>query len=155
MAHHDFIIVGSGGGGGTIAWLLAKAGYDVLLLEQGPDFAAEHRDSTKDFDPALHDEFFFRLRKPDPKRRLRGDYNTFMDRTSATATALPFNGGWTGSVLGGGSVLWGTWSFRPLPIDAIGKPSVQVFGKAIGTRGSKPSPIGAARRSGFRTSRIR
>lgn len=115
MAHHDFIIVGSGGG--TIAWLLAKAGYDVLLLEQGPDFAGEHRDSTKDFDPALHDEFFFRLRKPDPKRRLRGDYNTFMDRTSAAATALPFNGGWTGSVLGGGSVLWGTWSFRPLPID--------------------------------------
>lgn len=117
MAHHEFIIVGSGGGGGTTAWLLAKAGYDVLLLEQGPDFAAEHRDSTKDFDPALHDESFFRLRKPDPKRRLRGDYNTFLDRSSATTVALPFNGGWTGSVLGGGSVLWGTWSFRALPID--------------------------------------
>src|SRR5260370_35423963 len=136
MTHHDFIIVGGGGGGGTIAWLLAKAGYDVLLLEQGPDFAAEHRDSAKDFDPALHDEFFFRLRKPDPKRRLRGDYNTFMDRTSATATALPFNGGWTGSVLGGGFLLWGNGAFPAPPIDfkpqthfpAPGQPS------ALGTR---------------------
>ena len=37
----------------------------------------EHRDPTKNFDSAVHDEFFFRLRKPDPKRRRRGDYNTF------------------------------------------------------------------------------
>lgn len=114
---HDFIVVGSGGGGGTIAWLLSKAGYDVLLLENGPDFAKAHRDPTKDFDPAVHDEFYFRLRKPDPKRRRRGDYNTFLERAVAGAVSAPFDGGWTGSVLGGGSVLWGTWSFRPLPID--------------------------------------
>ena len=68
---HDFIVVGSGGGGGTIAWLLGKAGYDVLLLEQGRNFAKEHRDPTKDFDPSVHDEFFFRLSKPDPKRKRR------------------------------------------------------------------------------------
>ncbi|MFB9268146.1 GMC oxidoreductase [Bradyrhizobium erythrophlei] len=113
---HDFVIVGSGAGGGTIAWLLAKAGYNVLLLEQGPDFAAERRDGTKDFDPAVHDEFFYRQRKPDPKRRLRGDYNTFRKRDTA-APGKPFPLGWTGSVVGGGSVLWGTWAFRALPID--------------------------------------
>lgn len=39
----NFVVVGSGGGGGTIAWLLAKAGYSVTLLEQG-------RDITKEFE---------------------------------------------------------------------------------------------------------
>src|SRR6266567_1558289 len=114
MADHQFIIVGSGGGGGTIAWLLAKAGYEVLLLEQGSDFASSQRHA--DWDPAVHDEFLFRLRKPDPKRRLRGDYSTFRNLNSGGA-AQPFGGGWTGSVLGGGSMLWGTWAFRALPID--------------------------------------
>jgi len=113
---HDFIVVGSGGGGGTMAWLLAKAGFDVLLLEQGPNFAKERRDPTKDFDPSVHDEFLFRLKKPDPKRRPRGDYNTFLERDK-DAASKPFQNGWTGSVLGGGSVLWGTWAFRALPID--------------------------------------
>ena len=36
-------------------WLLAKAGYDVLLLEQGPHFAKEHRNPAKDFDPGFRD----------------------------------------------------------------------------------------------------
>ena len=132
---HDFIVVGSGGGGGTIAWLLAKAGYDVLLLEQGPDFAKEHRDPAKDFDPALHDEFFFRLRKPDPKRRRRGDYNTFFERDVAGAVSTPFDGGWTGSIVGGGSVLWGTWSFRPLPIDFKLKTHFEATGQLQGPNG--------------------
>src|SRR5689334_13337360 len=90
---HDFVVVGSGGGGGTIAWLLAKAGYDVLLLEQGPDFAGAQRVKAKDdpgapdgFFPNVHDEFFYRLRKPDPKRRLRGDYNTFLERDKDRAS---------------------------------------------------------------------
>ena len=115
----DFLIVGSGGGGGTIAWVLASAGYDVLVLEQGRNLARDLRDPGLPFDPSLHDEELFRLRKPDPKRRLRGDYNTFQafQKPGAADPAAPFDGGWTGSVLGGGSVLWGTWSFRPLPID--------------------------------------
>lgn len=115
MSAYDFVVVGSGGGGGTITWLLAKAGYDVLLLEQGPDFAAR-RDETRSFDPAQHDEPFYRFKKPDPKRRPRGDYNTFQHR-GTDPDALPHSNGWTGSVLGGGSVLWGTWAFRALPID--------------------------------------
>lgn len=113
----DFLIVGSGGGGGTIAWVLASAGYEVVLLEQGPDLAKSLRDPSIPFDPKVHNEEYFRLRKPDPKRRLRGDYNTFQDLGAAGIVAKPFDGGWTGSALGGGSVLWGTWSFRALPID--------------------------------------
>src|SRR5712691_10701471 len=126
----DFVIVGSSGGGGTISWLLAKAGFKVVVLEQGADLAkplAEtlanpldqdkadiDADSLK-YNPYPHDEYRFRLERPDPKRRLRGEYNTF--RSSSAVDAAPFGSGWTASVLGGGSIIWGTWSYRALPID--------------------------------------
>jgi choline dehydrogenase-like flavoprotein len=126
MKKVDFVVVGSGGGGGTISWLLAKAGFRVVLLEQGNDFlqqaeaelARAHTVKGDGFNPQLHDEYRFRLERPDPKRRLRGAYNTF--RTDETSPSRPLGGkmgGFTASVLGGGSVLWGTWSFRALPID--------------------------------------
>jgi len=129
METADFVIVGSSGGGGTISWLLAKAGFDVVVLEQGTDLAKPleqtlsnplARDGDIDekslaYNPYPHDEYRFRLERPDPKRRLRGEYNTF--RPSATAEASPFANAWTASVLGGGSIIWGTWSYRALPID--------------------------------------
>lgn len=129
----DFVIVGSSGGGGTISWLLAKAGFDVMVLEQGGDLAKpleqvvanpldpdpEKRDNidpkSLKYNPYPHDEYRFRLERPDPKRRLRGEYNTF--RPSETVDANPFPNAWTASILGGGSIIWGTWSYRALPID--------------------------------------
>src|ERR1041385_462176 len=102
----DFAVIGSSGGGGTIAWLLAKAGFSVTILELGPDLAAPLDDPTTGaskgaedprhrFIPISHDEYRFRLERPDPKRRPRGDYNTF--RKTADVVAKPFGGGWTGS----------------------------------------------------------
>ncbi|MFP3790858.1 GMC oxidoreductase [Bacillus subtilis] len=114
----DFVIVGTGGGGGTIAWLLAKAGFRVVVLEQGTDWANVLYDGKRNFNEELHDEYRFRLEKPDPKRRPRGDYNTF--RRNEKVTAKPFKGtmgGWTASALGGGSLLWGCWAVRALPVD--------------------------------------
>ncbi len=128
----DFVVIGSSGGGGTIAWLLAKAGFRVVVLELGADWA---RPLEKDlspyvpppgkkppldydgrrFNPLPHDEYRFRIERPELKRRARGDYNTF--RTSDQVDAKPFGLGWTASMLGGGSVIWGAWSFRALPID--------------------------------------
>ena len=131
---YDFIIVGSGAGGGTISWMLAKAGYEVLVLEQGPDIVAEQRGEGQDFVSGVHDEFFYRLRKPDPKRRLRGDYNTFLARGGA-GEAKPFPNGWTASVLGGGTVLWGTWAFRALPIDFKLKTHLGATGELAGMPG--------------------
>ncbi len=120
MAKRDFIVIGSGGGGATIAWLLAKRGYSVLLLEQGGDPLATLNPATA-FDPQFHDEYRWRLRRPSPTRRPAWDYNTFWDPTGPPA-ALPGPiknpmGGWTNSVLGGGSVGWGVWSLRALPVD--------------------------------------
>src|SRR4029450_4758504 len=67
------------------------------------------------YNPQPHDEYRFRLERPELKRRPRGDYNTF--RLSSEQQAEPFGAGWTGSMLVGGSVIWGAWSFRALPID--------------------------------------
>lgn len=124
MSHKpNFVVVGSGGGGGTIAWLLAKAGYSVTLLEQGPDITKEfeaapgHPKDPAGFNSSAHREEYFRLRRPDPKRRLRGDYTTF--RRTVDEPSKPFVNGWTGSVLGGGSTIWGTWSYRPMPLDFV------------------------------------
>jgi len=35
MAHYDVIIIGTGAGGGTLAYHLAPSGKRILLLERG------------------------------------------------------------------------------------------------------------------------
>jgi len=35
-SQHDVIVIGSGAGGGSVAYKLAKAGKCVLLIEKGP-----------------------------------------------------------------------------------------------------------------------
>jgi len=115
MEHADFVVVGSSGGGGTIAWLLARAGYRVVVLEQGSDWAKPLDTEGQRFNPTSHDEYRYRLNRPELKRHPRGDYNTF--RKTDAEQAKPFNGAWTGTMLGGGSVIWGAWTFRALPVD--------------------------------------
>ena len=42
--HYDVIIIGSGAGGGTLAWKLAPSGKRILLLERG-DYLPRERDN--------------------------------------------------------------------------------------------------------------
>ena len=46
--HYDVIIIGSGAGGGTLAWKLAPSGKRILLIERG-DYVPREREnwSTK------------------------------------------------------------------------------------------------------------
>src|ERR1041384_2190322 len=53
----DYIVVGSGAGGGTVAARLVEAGYSVILLEAGGDAKAPGGDPAvaNDYDvPAFH-----------------------------------------------------------------------------------------------------
>lgn len=130
MKKPDFVIVGSSGGGATIAWTLAKYGFEIVILEQGSDIAAETQrypsdnsvvlpsnQASQDFNKRVHDEYRFKNERPSVWKRPRGEYNTFRLSDADLASPLPGMGGYTASVLGGGSVLWGTWSYRATPID--------------------------------------
>ncbi|HLR17945.1 MAG TPA: GMC family oxidoreductase [Alcanivoracaceae bacterium] len=79
---YDYVIIGSGAGGGPLAYYLTKAGKTVLMLEAGKAWAAE------DY----------------PDNELHGNselaWNGGMDPTADAATVLI-----RGKVLGGGTVL--------------------------------------------------
>ena len=124
MSIADFVVIGSSGGGATISWVLAKAGFDVVVLEQGDDFSAQVRnhlasagEQPKDYNSRLHDEYRFQRESPHVWKRPRSDYNTWRPNDSKVARPLSGMGGMTASVLGGGSVFWGAWAFRAAPID--------------------------------------
>jgi choline dehydrogenase-like flavoprotein len=44
MSHYDIAIIGTGAGGGTLAWALAPTGKRILLLERG-DFVPREKDN--------------------------------------------------------------------------------------------------------------
>ena len=78
QARHDFIIVGSGAGGGPLAANLVEAGFSVLLLEAGDDHECPYYDvpimqARASEDPQMRWDFFVRhyaddaQQKRDPK----------------------------------------------------------------------------------------
>ena len=80
---YDYVVVGSGAGGGPVAANLAKAGFRVLLLEAGNDdepydykVPAFHSLSAENSDLAWK---FYVQHYADPQRQRRDSLN-FLDR---------------------------------------------------------------------------
>ncbi|HYC89229.1 MAG TPA: GMC family oxidoreductase [Thermoanaerobaculia bacterium] len=100
---YDAIVIGSGAGGGAVAWRLASAGWRVLVLEKGPRHA--RRDYRRDgglkpgeFIPAL-------------------DVDPHTVVTRRTTTPVRTTLGWIATCVGGGTVHMGGYFYRFHPDD--------------------------------------
>ena len=107
----DFVIVGSGSAGGVMARELSRAGFQVLVLEQGP------RLSEKDF---THDEL-----KIFNENFLTNDPSTQKQtyRQTAADKAKPAGAVQYGRIVGGGSVHFTAnfWRFHPIDFKEASK----------------------------------
>ena len=107
----DFVVIGSGAGGGVMAKQLSQAGFSVVVLEQGGWGAYGHeQDYNKDellnrFLPNVADRLM-----TDPVKQP----NTF--RRNETEKATRGNHSY-GCVVGGGTVTYGASSWRHLPYE--------------------------------------
>ncbi|MCG6966515.1 MAG: GMC family oxidoreductase [Chromatiaceae bacterium] len=108
----DVCVVGSGAGGGPIAYSLAAAGFSVIVLEKGPWLTERH--FTKDelaccrrsvYTPALRDEQHV-IEQPDAASGWR-----------ATPTAESGWNFWNGNCVGGSSNFMSGYFHRLKPID--------------------------------------
>ena len=104
----DFVIIGSGAGGGVMAKKLSQAGFSCVVLEQGGwgSYGKEesaNKDELVNRFPADDDMLL-----SDPKRQV----STF--RRTADEKAQIFNNSY-GCVIGGGTVTYGASNWRHLP----------------------------------------
>ncbi|MBT8428660.1 MAG: GMC family oxidoreductase, partial [Gammaproteobacteria bacterium] len=108
----DVCLIGSGAGGGPIAYTLAKAGFSVLVLEKGPWLKEQH--FTKDelaccrrnvYTPRLDDE----QHVIEEKDKAEG--------WQATATGQSGWNFWNGNCVGGSSNFMSGYFHRLKPVD--------------------------------------
>lgn len=104
-AHYDAIIVGSGAGGGAVAWHLCQSGWRVLVIERGPDHSRSAY--TADELQATRAGFF------QPKLKEEPHYV----HTRKTRTPIETDIGWTALCTGGGTVHMGGYLYRFHPSD--------------------------------------
>lgn len=112
MKDFDVCIIGSGAGGGPVAYELARAGYKVLVLEKGPWFTEQ--DFFKDelaccrrstYTPKLEDEF-----------HVIEDSNDAGDWVGETTTESGWDW-WNGNCVGGSSNFMSGFFHRMKPLD--------------------------------------
>src|SRR3989338_1362917 len=94
----DVCVIGSGAGAGPVAWVVAKAGYSVVVLEKGPWFS--EKDFFKDelaccrrgvYTPFLKDEEHV-IEEKDNENKWK-----------ATPTSVSGENYWNGNCVGGSS----------------------------------------------------
>ncbi len=111
MNEFDAVIIGSGAGGGAVAWRLAMAGKRVLVLEKGPWFT--EADYFKDELACCRRSVY----TPD----LRDERHVIEERDgegwSATSTAESGWDFWNGNVVGGSSNFMSGFFHRLKPVD--------------------------------------
>ena len=101
----DVVIVGSGAGGGPLAWTLSRAGLDVLVLERGPAYT---REDYRHDEVAITRRDFWIPAMSDDMHVLQKAGNPFPQ---------PSHLGWTGNCVGGGTVQMGGYLYRFHPDD--------------------------------------
>lgn len=107
----DVCIVGSGAGAGPVAYTLAKAGKQVLVLEKGPWFTED--DFNKDeINVCRRRVYFPNLR--DEQHVLETKHKDHWDAKSTYASGKDF---WNGSLVGGSSNLMSGYFHRLKPND--------------------------------------
>jgi len=107
----DVCVIGSGAGGGPVAWTLAKAGYTVVVLEKGP---------------WLRDEDFFKdelacCRRSTYTPNLRDERHVIETREGSGWEATPTSESgwdfWNGNLVGGATNLMSGFFHRLKPED--------------------------------------
>lgn len=112
MSRWDAVVVGAGAGGGVAAYVLAKAGKKVLLLERGRwlDFASTGRDHLRNHRLELYGN--------NTGPELEGNPRVFVDSQSNRRVVNPIGGGYNNnaSCVGSGTLVYGgqAWRFHPL-----------------------------------------
>ena len=101
----DVVIIGSGAGGGPLAFSLSRAGLDVMVLEKGPNY--READFVHDEIERMRNPGFFRPSvAEDPHVVVRCGHDPELSTL-----------GWIGRCVGGGTVRMGGYFYRFLPDD--------------------------------------
>ncbi len=105
--HVDFVVVGSGAAGGVMARELSQAGFDVVVMEQGPRMGAG------DFE---HDELKYWYQSGIMNTPERNPQTFRKLPTDKAERVVGMNSLWYARVVGGGSTHFtgNFWRFRPV-----------------------------------------
>ena len=109
--HYDVCVVGSGAGGGPVAFALSAAGYSVLVLEKGPFFT--EKDFYKD-ELACCRRSVYTPKLKDEQHVIEDESGSGWEATPTSESGWDF---WNGSCVGGASNFMSGFFYRLKPDD--------------------------------------